>query len=274
MKHFVLLFFCLILASCEHPEFPEQVKGNLEVSISSIQQRASSRASDEVPFSRICFAVYDPLGVRIDQINQNADDKDFGTACFQLPEGQYQVVVVGHSSSGNPTMTNPQKIQFKNGNSFTDTFLSNSQVSLGDERVKLSAAVKSIATLCHFVVTDTVPAGVTQMQFQYKGGSGAFDANTGLGCVGSTQKETFPVEPGQHDVVFDLYTFLPVAESKLHVEVKACDANDNVVIDREFDVPVKQGAATNVSSSYFSGLSTLDITIDTDTSWGGTDIFN
>ena len=266
--------FSLLLASCEHPELPGQVSGNLEVSITSIQQRASSRVSDGVPFSRICFAVYDSLGTRVKQINQNADDKHFGTAGFNLPAGNYQVVVVGHSSSGNPTMTNPSKIQFKNGNGFTDTYLYNDRVELSGERVKLAAEVRGIATLCHFVVTDTVPAGVTQMQFQYKGGSSAFDANTGLGCVGSTQTVTFPVEQGSSSVGFDLYTFLPVAESKLHIEAKACDANANVVIDRQFDVPVRQCAATNVSSAYFSGLSTLDIVIDTDTPWGGIDFFD
>jgi hypothetical protein len=39
-------------------------------------------------------------------------------------------VVVGHSASGNPTMTNPAKIQFTNSIGYTDTFLYTEQVEV------------------------------------------------------------------------------------------------------------------------------------------------
>ena len=179
---------------------------------------------------------------------------------------------MGHSSNGNPTMTNPQKIRFDNKDGFTDTFLHHAIIQVTDDaETTIDADLHRIVSLCRVVFTDAIPADVTQIQFEYKGGSGAFDAATGLGSVNSTQKETFAVEPGQQTCSFDLYTFLHDTEGTLHLQVTAYNDNETIVKDREFEVPLKQRMITKLTGPYFSGSdgSTITIIIGINAEWEG-----
>ena len=273
---FVPLLLCLFTVSCEHPEFPISVeRGNLEVSIYQIEHLPFSsltRAEAQQAFSRLCFAVYDSLGTRVKQINQLADDKDFGTAVFQLSPAQYRVVVVAHSSDGNPTMTNPSKIQFKNSQGYSDTFSSNDTVVVVESGSKLPVSLSRITSLCRFVVADTIPKGVSKLHFYYQGGSGAFDAATGLGCVKSKQVMNFTAQAGQDSTYYDLYTFLSGDEGDLDLQVTAHDENDNVLNSREFKIPMKRRMVTRVTGNYFTGsgsTSGISITVGLNTDWEG-----
>ena len=109
------------------------------------------------------------------------------------------------------------------------------------------------------------------MHFEYTGGSGAFDAATGLGSVKSTQKVDFEVEPGQEACTFDLYTILHESEGTLHLKAMAQDANQNIIRERAFEVPMKQRVITKLSGPYFSGSdgSTVSIVIGINTDWEG-----
>ena len=274
MRRLIIPLFLLLaiaLFSCEKPIIPDEdstqgdADGNLTVTVFQIEQQSFAvpftRATIADYCSRLSYAVYDTEGKLVKQINQKDTDAGYGTASFKVSPGTYQVVVVGHSS-GNPTMTNPQKIKFDNKDGFTDTFLHNSQVVVGDDDEEMVHAVMNrIVSLCRVVFTDAIPDGVTQMRFQYKGGSGAFDASTGLGSVNSTQTEFFPVEPGETSCVFDLYTFLHDTEGTIHLQATAYDASNNIIKDREFDVPLKQRMITRLSGPYFSGSSGSSITI-------------
>ena len=284
MKRLILPFYLilLIITSCEHPLIPDQdmiggdADGNLVVSVFQIEQQSFA-----VPFTRtsitdycqrLNFAVYDAAGKLIKQVNQKTGDASYGTVAFRIDPGTYQVVVVGHSSSGNPTMTNPQKIRFDNKDGFTDTFLHYALIEVADDKeTTIDANLHRIVSLCRVVFTDAIPEGVTQMRFQYKGGSGAFDAATGLGSVNSTQTEFFAVEPGEQSCSFDLYTFLHDTEGTLHLQATAYDANDNIVREREFEVPLKQHMITKLSGPYFSGSdgSAITIVIGINAEWEG-----
>ena len=213
--------------------------------------------------SRLNLAIYDMAGTRIKQANQQSSDANFGLTSFQLDEGPYQLVIVSHSSNGNPTMTNPHKIQFTNAQGFTDTFLYSENITIDDERKELYITPRRIVSLCRFVIIDDYPADVAKMRFYYTGGSGAFDATTGLGCVNSRQSLMFNVADGQKQ--FDLYTFLHDTEGTIHLTVTAYGAADNVLYEREFDVPMKQNRITSMTGSYFTGsVSISSLTIDTD----------
>ena len=270
----VALLLCA-LVSCEKPVIPvTEEKGNLTISVMQIEQMpfdgSMTRAELSQYFTRLNFAVYDSLGTRVKQTNQLKDDKDFGTAVFQLSEGKYKVVVLGHSSNGNPTMTNYQKIQFKNDDGYTDTFLCFDSVEVSKTPTTLPAIPHRIVTLCRFVITDTIPSNVSRMRFLYTGGSGAFDATTGLGCVNSKQSEFFTVEPGSASTAFDLYTFLHDDKGTIHLQATAYDEKDNVLNDREFDIPLKRRQITKVSGQYFNTSSSgLTILIGLDPEWEG-----
>ena len=276
----IFLFLLLFFVACEKPEGPDvnqgDADGNLVVSVFQVEQQplagAFTRATLADYCSRLNFAVYDAAGHRLKQVNQKVTDAGYGTVAFALEPGTYQVVVVGHSSD-NPTMTNPKKIQFSNADGFTDTFLYSTTVEVGedDDEIQVDAHMHRITSLCRVVFTDAIPDQVTQMHFEYTGGSGAFDAATGLGSVKSTQKVDFEVEPGQENCTFDLYTILHDTEGTLQLRAEAKDANQNVVQQRDFEVPMKQRVITKLTGPYFSAHpgSTITIIIGINTDWEG-----
>ena len=288
MKHFThlplyilhLAFCILFLSSCEKPltteeEETSESRGNVTVSIFQLGQTPfteMSRTASADACTRLNFAVYQD-GTRVKQVNQMFGDATFGTASFQLDEGTYQLVAVAHSCTKNPTMTNPQKIQFTNAGGFTDTFLYQQQLTITDQSQHLSLSLDRVASMCRFVITDAIPAKVKKLHFYYTGGSGTLDANTGLGCVNSKQSVFFDVSSGQKQ--FDLYTFLHDTTGVIHLTVTAHDADDNVMIEHEFDVPMTRRQITWLSGPFFSGSAAeplvTDITINTE--WEGESYF-
>ena len=257
---FSLFILLLLLASCEKPitssENNEATQnGNLIVSV----------PTDGLSSTRLNFAAYDTSGTRIKQVNQQSGNADFGVAPFQLAPDAYLLVVVAHSSNGNPTMASPKKIQFTNTQGFTDTFLYYDTITVDDNRKELQVVPRRIVSLCRFVITDEIPAGVAKMRFYYTGGSGAFDATTGLGCVNSRQSLMFDITNGQKE--FDLYTFLHQKEGTIHLKVTAYDAGDNVLYEREFDVPMAQNRMTWFTGAFFSGSTMTTSTISVNTDW-------
>ena len=259
-------------------------KGNLRVSVFQIEKTpfaslfpGSSQAATRVAkaaseaCTRLNFAVYDQGGLRLKQLNQTSDMADFGHASFQLEEGTYQLVVVGHSANGNPTMTNPAKIQFTNATGYTDTYIYYSEVTIGEDAVDMQVSLDRIVALCRFVVTDDIPADVCKMQFYYTGGSGAFDAATGLGSVASKQTVTVDVTDGSQKQ-FDLYTFLHEQSDNIALKVTALDASGNALDEREFDVPMEQNHITWLSGEFFNGSGSSSTTITgvtVNTDWAG-----
>ncbi len=276
------LLFCGLLAalftSCENPaifgnEETEDPQGNLKVSIHQIEQTpfsALTRAEAGIACTRLNFVVYDEFGVRVDQENQQSTDANFGTASFQLPEGDYQLVVLGHSSKGNPKSTDIKKINFTNAQGFTDTFWYYGKVTITDELEDQEVELKRIVSLCRFVITDDYPEDVAKFEFNYTGGSGTLDATTGLGSVNSKQDVSFEVNPDQKQ--FDLYTFLHDTEGSIYLTVTAFDDSGNEICKRErIEVPMKQNQITWMSGPFFvgggSGSTGVTITINTD--WAG-----
>lgn len=275
-KVLLFLLVALPLTSCEKPLLTEssdgqKPDGNLVVSIFQIEQTpfaSLTRTAAADVCTRLNYAVYALDGTRVKQVNQKSEDAGFGVASFQLEQGNYQLVVVAHSSNGNPAMTDPTCIKFTNAQGYTDTFLSTSDITISDEQVGMDVSLHRIVSLCRFVITDNYPADVARMRFYYTGGSGAFDANTGLGCVNSKQSLFFDVSSGQKQ--FDLYTFLHDTEGTIHLLATAYDAGNNVLYEREFDVPLVQNKMTWLSGPFFSGTtssSTFSVVINTD--WAG-----
>jgi len=272
---FMLVSALCVFSSCENVlsqgnKSEETLDGNLIVNVFQLEQTPFSSVTRTDPANvctRLNFAVYDADGERVKQINQGVGDADFGSASFQLPEDTYLLVVLAHSSNGNPTMTDPTKIKFTNAQGYTDTFLYSNEITVESEPLELSLTLNRIVSLCRFIITDDYPEGVAKMQFQYKGGSGAFDANTGLGSVNSIQTLTFDVKSGQKQ--FDLYTFLHDTEGSISLEVTALDANGNLLYEQKFDIPLYQNQITWVSGDFFGdgGSQTVSPTITIDTQW-------
>lgn len=246
---------------------------NLVVSVFKLEQTpfsAITRAEPAEACTRLSFVVYDLEGKRVDQVNQTTSSANFGTASFQLEEGDYQLVIVAHSSDGNPTTTDLKKIQFTNKQGFSDTFLYYGNVTIGEDPVEMYLTLNRIVALCRFVITDDYPENVSQMRFYYTGGSGAFDASTGFGSVNSKQSLIFDVTNDQKQ--FDLYTFPHDVKGTLSLTVTAYDNADNIIKERDFEVPVTQNQIMWLTGPYFTGSgssSTSAFSIDINTDWAG-----
>lgn len=279
---FVLIVICAmsVLVSCEKVATIEDdsndVSGNLRISVYEIEKTpfASLTRGAVEPIADVCtrlsFAIYDMSGSRIKQVNQEKGNANFGVAGFQLEEGDYQIVVVGHSANGNPTMTNLSKVQFTNTTGYTDTFLCYDVVTIGEENVDCEVSLDRIVALCRLVITDDIPLEVKKLRFYYTDGSGAFDAKTGMGSVASKQDVKFDVVAGQKQ--FDLYTFLHDPSDEIALKVTALDGSGNELYNREFDVPMQQDHITWLSGAFFnvSGSSSTAITgVTVKTDWAG-----
>ena len=260
----LILLSLLVFCSCEKVSLEEPItasetttttkqKGNLIVNVFQLEQTPFSSITRSDPAdacTHLNFAVYGLDGTRIKQISQTLGDTDFGKTSFQLQEGTYRLVVVAHSSSSNPTMTDPGQIKFTNSTGYSDTFLCSGTVEIKNEPVNMNLTLDRIVALCRFVIADNYPTDVLRMRFQYTGGSGAFSAISALGCAGSTQTVTYEVTTGLKQ--FDLYTFPLTQEgSTIHLTVSALDATNNVLREREFDVPVKRNQITTLTGNYF-----------------------
>ena len=279
----LLVSLVLLTVSCEKLTLPEETSHsgtNLTLTVNQLEQMpfASSTRATTVSdaCTRINFAIYDAEGTRVKQINQKVGDSDFGTASFQLEPGTYRFVAIAHSSNGNPTMTNAAKIQFNKTIGFTDTFLYSDNITISDEPLTLDLTLNRIVALCRFVINDNIPSTISTLEFVYTGGSGTFDASTGLGSVKSTQTVTFSDLQGQKQ--FDLYTFLHDLTGTIHLKVRAYDTTNitdaTPVHQREFDIPLQQNQITRFSGTFFSGDDTpisrsTSATVTINTQWDG-----
>ena len=281
-----ILCTLLALSSCEKAILQDDsvVSGsaadkdaNLTVTVFEIEKTpfGSLTRAGQQPISAVCtrlnFAIYDEDGSRVKQVNQTKETTNYGTAHFQLEPGDYTLVVVGHSSNGNPTMTNLNKIQFTNAQGYTETFLCCATVTIAEDPVEVQVSLDRIVSMCRFVLTDDIPSDVKKLQFYYTGGSGAFNALTGFGSVNSKQTVTFDVSSNPQKQ-FDLYTFLHEAESDISLKVTALDNDDNVLYERDFDVPMQQNHITWLTGAFFNGSGSSSITITgvtVNTDWAG-----
>ena len=276
-----LLVGIFVLCGCEKAinleEIDNAATGNVTVNVYKIENEAfgvSSRGVVSDVCTRLNFAMYDAGGVRVKQINQKSGDKGFGAVSFELEEGSYQLVVLAHSSDGNPTMTNLAKIQFTNATKYSDTFLYYANVEVGDEPQTLDITLNRIVSLCRFVVNDPIPEGVAKLQFYYTGGSGAFSAMTGLGVVDSKQTMTFDVVPGTTGTVYDLYTFLHHTDDQVDLVVTALGADENKMYERSFEVPMEQRKITRMTGNFFTDEASVEshgaqVEISINSEWEG-----
>lgn len=276
-----LLVGIFVLCGCEKAinleEIDNAATGNVTVNVYKIENEAfgvSSRGVVSDVCTRLNFVMYDAGGVRVKQINQKSGDKGFGAVSFELEEGSYQLVVLAHSSDGNPTMTNLAKIQFTNATKYSDTFLYYANVEVGDEPQTLNITLNRIVSLCRFVVNDPIPEGVAKLQFYYTGGSGAFSAMTGLGVVDSKQTMTFDVVPGTTGSAYDLYTFLHHIDDQIDLVVTALGADGNKMYERSFEVPMEQRKITRMTGNFFTDEASVEshgaqVEISINSEWEG-----
>lgn len=280
------IFFALFaaifsLASCEKGYEAESESGGTSeegsvkvafniVSVDQADITETGTTGLEQYCTRVNLAAFNEAGTKT-SLNQTSSDSDFGTLSLTLSEGDYDVVIIAHSGTGNATISSVDEIKFPN-NKMTDTFYYYGQITVsgsGSYDITLERAV----AMFRFIITDTTPTNVTQMQFYYTGGSSTFDATTGFGCVQSRQTEVRDVadEAYEGQSQYEVYTLPHTTDDTLKVVVTALDADGTSILERTFtDVPVTVNKVTQYTGEFFGSTTeqgSLGITLSIDAEW-------
>ena len=263
LTYILLAFaFCNLTTACENPLYEDENEyqetetpkgdmvritfGNFKTNQKSFSQAQGnspeyeaqqSRTSEATPISELCtrinFALFDyKTGERIKTLNQTTDDDSFGKITLNLSKGKYAVLVIAHSGDGNATLSNPEKVTFKD-NKITDTFYYYNVIDV-EEDSNYDMTLKRAVAKFRLVVEDHTPSDVKVMKFYYTGGSSTFNAITGYGCVNSKQTELRDVTESAYNEgsYYDIYTFPHNSEEdkKLKVEISAMSSASSYTI--------------------------------------------
>lgn len=218
--------------------------------------------------SRLNYVVYKD-GKKIDARSQMKGDANFGQVTMKLDAGTYKFLVLAHSSSGNPTLSDPENIKFTNNDMYSDTFSYYGDFTVNEDNTTCEVRLKRNVSCVRFKVNDEFPADVKYMQFEYTGGSGVLNAVTGYGGnVDSRQIKTVDVSTFSTPLTFNLYTFLQTEEATLKLIVQGLASDrKTIVFERTFnDVQMKHCCVTEYVGSLFAKDYKISFTAETD--WG------
>lgn len=291
----VAVVISFLFMSCEKAVFDDDIEnrndkgGNLTLKVITANHDFQNATRGDVSYwQRLCFVVYKD-GTKVKSITQTADEDGYGEATMQLSPDTYQVLVLAHSSSSNPTLTTPEKLQFTNAMGYTDTFYYYGDIIVTSTPQTHSVELKRATAMLRFIINDTMPATVKSLRLYFTGGSGALNAKTGMGCVDSKQTVNFDTNPSDGaPYVFETYTIPKEAKGSLNITITAFDNNGGVVVEKTVKgVEIERNKITELAGELFNGnggsgggtedgggetptstLSTFLITANTE--WGGT----
>ena len=254
------LMAIVILTSCEKAIFDDDkpiVQGQkanliLKVQVTDDLQMGITR-SDASYWGRISFVAYQG-GKKVKSVTQMRGDDGYGEAAMQLSPGAYQVLVLAHSSNGNPTLSTAEKIPFTNAIGYTDTFFAYQDITVSTEVQEHAITLERVTAMLRFIINDAMPQNVKTMKFYYTGGSGALNANTGLGCVASQQTVNIDADPtAGTPYTFELYTIPREVTAALNLTVTAYDGSGNVITEKIIKgVAIERNKITELSGDFFT----------------------
>lgn len=243
----LLMMLIAMLTSCEKFVLDDSnaqnrnADGNVTIHIEQVQStkisnlsRAASEKDLKELCSRISFAVFD-VEEKLQNINQTQDTHGFGTAHFNLDEGEYRLVVIAHNGTGNCTISSPEKIKFAS-NKLTDTFYYYGRLSVTEEGAQAYIHLsRPVGALILHITDNTLPEDAKSIKFYYTGGSSTLDATTGYGCVNSRQTESFSLSADQRD--YTVYTFPHDPEEGKTIKMSISLLNPDAKAIKEFELP-------------------------------------
>ena len=280
-KTLLLIVAAFLCAACEKYVAEEGtqseskvVDGNLVVKAECVVTRAgeTEEGQEALPlkdrFTRMTMVLYQN-DVRVDYVNQDNLDKDFGTMSVDLDPGTYQLVVLAHSGQRSPTTTNCHKISFSAP--LTDVFSYYGDVVVGKEVNKVTVQLTRAVAKIQLTVTDEIPAGVSFFNYIYKGASVSFDPATQKG-VASTTRRNVEVEKADGVKTFELYTFVSSDDQTVDWDFAGYSSEKEVLGSKKIsNIPVALRNVTKIESKVFDGVieGPTDISVTFDDTWDG-----
>ena len=292
-KHFVSLSLTALMAvatmtigltSCEKAVFDEETPVATPENVNLIILVAGNRVDDAFETramvnitdycSRFNFVLYKD-GQKVESRSQLKGDADYGQVALSLAAGTYKLLVLAHSSTGgNPSVSDPENIQFTNALGYSDTFYYYGDIVVTKEAKTHEITLKRAVTKVTFIINDEIPSDVKYVGIYYTGGSGVFNAVTGYGgSVNSQQTKVVSVQNETSPVTIPIYTFLQQDTGNLQLKVTAYSAytsstNNTVYLERTFsDIPVEHHKQTIVEGDFFEHDSQNTFSFIAETDW-------
>lgn len=292
-KHFISLSLTALMAmatmtigltSCEKAVFDEETPAVTPENANLIIRVAGNRVNDAFETramvnitdycSRFNFVLYKD-GQKVESRSQLKGDADYGQVALTLAPGTYKLLVLAHNSSGgNPSVSDPENIQFTNALGYSDTFYYYGDIVVTKEAKTHEITLKRAVTKVTFIINDEIPSDVKYVGIYYTGGSGVFNAVTGYGgSVNSQQMKVVSVQNETSPVTIPIYTFLQQDTGNLQLKVTAYSAytsstNNTVYLERTFsDIPVEHHKQTIVEGDFFEHDSQNTFSFIAETDW-------
>ena len=273
---FALMMMAALMSSCEKmvlsnsTEVKNDEKVNVILRVTQFEQvplASMTRTGVGSVCSRLNFAIYDAEGVRKELVSQKSGDADFGVASLSLEEGDYHLVIVGHSGPENPSFKANEKITIT-GKNMTDTFWNTGELHVGAESISKSFILKRIVSLVQFVPDDAFPAGLDSIHIFYNGSRGTFDGLTGYGTTKGQQHVGLKIEGIDSQIAFYM---IPRAENDtLDITLETFSDAQRLTKKSIENIPVRRNSATICRGNLFDNESSthgISATVTVDDTW-------
>ena len=288
MKQTLMAMLMLVamigLVACEKVVLDEQqqeekqpLEGNVIIrtsmyNIVPFETRAVQSVAD---FSTTLQFILYQDGTKVKGITQKKSDGNYGEIGITLEPGTYQLLVLAHSSSGNPTVSDPTAIHFTNSDGYSDTFYYYGDIEVTTEQTTYNVTLQRATSMVRITLLDDVPSDVQFIRLYYIGESGVFNAVTGKGgATNSEQSIKYNVAGRTAPLSLSAYTFLRNETGSLNMTITALDANNNIKKELSLsNIPMKNHMVTEYSGYLFSTPPTPPTTVDAtfnltaETSW-------
>ena len=257
----MMMVIMMGLGACEKAVLDEQqekktVEGNviIRASLYHIVPFETRDVQSVADFSTSLQFVLFQNGTKVKSVTQKKTDDNYGEVGLTLTAGTYQLLVLAHSSTGNPSVSNPEFIQFTNSIGFSDTFFYYGDIEVTGEQTTYDIRLQRATSMVRVIIQDAIPSEVKTIRLFYTGESGVFNAVTGMGgTVNSQQSIIYNVEGQTAPLTLCAYTFLRDETGSLNMTISARDANNTVKYEKELaDIPMKNHMVTEYSGKLFS----------------------
>ena len=257
----------------EKQEEPQQLKGNVIIrasmyNIVPFETRAVQNVAD---FSNTLQFILYQDGTKVKGITQKKSEGNYGQIGLTLEPGTYQLLVLAHSSSGNPTVSNPTQIKFENSDGFSDTFYYYGNIEVTKEQATYDVTLERATSMVRVIILDEIPSNVQRIRLYYVGESGVFNAVTGWGgTINSEQSILFDVTGKTAPLTLSAYTFLRNETGSLNMTITAYGSNSSDVIATKQlnNIPMKNHMVTEYRGNLFAPPTTdTSFNLTAETSW-------
>lgn len=279
---FALMMVTAAMSSCEKI-MPSDYEGEESGAEHNVVLRVSQ--FETIPFSattrsalgdvctRLCFDIYDENGAKVKYINQKQGDDSFGEASLSLPEGDYYLVVLAHSSAKNPSFAT-KEMKITASGTLSDMFWACEPLHIAEDNVNKSLTLRRIVSMVRFITDDGLSDEANELLVKYTGSKGTFSGITGYGTTKASQSVIIDIEPT--DEYYDFY-MVPRNDNDTIRNVNIISRYNDGSSATNFtettieSIPVRRNAVTVCRGSLFGGKSaasgTSSVSIVINDSW-------